>query len=109
MAEAQSCWLARVWRGEISLPSLEEMQARERDLVRRKGTGRAVMALPHPEDGEYIDRLRRQCLEADRASSSTEAKGMLPVDWLGTDRIKLRAQGKQLRMDWLSQRQTEGR
>lgn len=94
--------MARVWSGKITLPSREFMERAERDRRRVEGGGRMGMVLGHPEDGIYIDRFRRACVDAD-ADDSSGGPGLLPVDWLNTDRLRLRRDGRIIKQAWLRQ------
>lgn len=90
--------MSRVWAGRIKLPSTEDMNQWQRLLIEAKGDSRRAMFLAHPEDGEYIDRLRSACIEADKGLRSG---GMYPVDWMNTKRLQLRKTSKELRVQWL--------
>lgn len=73
------------------------MRSSEQQLMQRKGHGRRYMVLGHPEDGLYIDTLRRDCLKADER---TFTHGKIPVDWF-KDRAQLRRDGRKLKQEWL--------
>ncbi len=55
--EAQAAVIARVWAGRLSLPPEGEMWEWERELVKKRGGGRAFHVLPYPTDFEYHDSL----------------------------------------------------
>ena len=55
--EAQAALIARVWAGRLSLPPEEEIWEWEREVVRKRGGGRAFHVLPYPTDFEYHDSL----------------------------------------------------
>ena len=55
--EAQAALIARVWAGRLSLPPEEEMWEWEREVVTKRGGGRAFHVLPYPTDFEYHDSL----------------------------------------------------
>ncbi|CCG83557.1 putative Flavin dependent monooxygenase [Taphrina deformans PYCC 5710] len=99
IAEAQSCYVARVWTGRLRLPRRADMTAHEERRLSGKAPGRRTMYLGHPDDGKYIDRLREKCLQA------SPAGGLLPVDWLNSDRVWLRQHMGDLKRDWLLQQQ----
>lgn len=74
----------------------------ERRLIATKGDSRQAMALPHPEDGHYIENLRKLCIDAD--GSSRVSMPCLPVDWFNTNRFELRQDTKRLKLEWLKRR-----
>lgn len=99
IAQAQACYLARVWNSKLLLPSPDDMTEVESQLVDEKGDSRKYMSLGHPEDGEYIERLRTACLKADCEDESV-ATGMLPPVWQG-QRSHLREHTKSIKEEWL--------
>ena len=46
-----------MWAGRLSLPPEEEIWEWEREVVRKRGGGRAFHVLPYPTDFEYHDFL----------------------------------------------------
>ena len=88
-AQAQACYLARLWSDRLVLPPQADMLA---SLVKHKVNTpvERLMAFGHPADGHYIDVLRRDCLEA-------RSGGMLPADWQA-ERSELRAACAELKL-----------
>lgn len=82
VAEAQSAVLARVYSGRLPVPSLEEMDAWERNRIEATDDGGGFHTFKFPEDAEYINMLYDWALEADRRSElENEGVGMLAGRW----------------------------
>ncbi|CEP21518.1 unnamed protein product [Cyberlindnera jadinii] len=87
LSESQGCWLARVWAGEIALPSAEEMQNACDSL---EGHERTHHDLMYPKDVEYSNMLNAQAREA------TGDRGYQAVEW-DDEQCKVRANIKPLK------------
>ncbi|KAH8647262.1 thiol-specific monooxygenase [Xylariales sp. PMI_506] len=86
IAEAQSAWVARLWAGRLAVPARADMKAWEAELVREKGEGKAVHAMPFPRDVEYINRLHDASLSAKKAEGlDNDGAGKIPPYW-GADK-----------------------
>ncbi|KAJ8604376.1 hypothetical protein MRB53_041820 [Persea americana] len=82
LAEVQSAVIARVWSGRLSLPSLEDMRAWERQETAKKGDGKEFHRLPGGEDVEYIQMLGRWCSEAEKMDGDEGGEvGKEPFVW----------------------------
>ena len=100
LAEAQCCYLARLWSHRLTLPTSEKMRKWEEEQERRKGRGRGKMKLGHPEDGEYIHFLAEEC----RKSDERYGTGLgVPCEWYPR-RSYLREHTAELRREWLKTR-----
>lgn len=75
LAEAQAAVVARVWAGRLELPSHEEMEKEEREMVEDKGDGKAFHTLPWPEDVDYMNGL------VEWARQAKGDAGLMPGTW----------------------------
>jgi cation diffusion facilitator CzcD-associated flavoprotein CzcO len=91
LSESQGCWLARVWAGEISLPSIQEMENYCDSL---EGAERAHHDLMYPKDVEYSNMLNSQAREA------TGDRGYQAVEW-DEEQCKIRANIKTLKESYV--------
>lgn len=65
LAEAQAAVIARVWSGRLELPSEDEMEAWEEQVIEDMGDGRDFHVLKFPRDADYIDMLHDWAMSAD--------------------------------------------
>ncbi|ODV74808.1 FAD/NAD(P)-binding domain-containing protein [Cyberlindnera jadinii NRRL Y-1542] len=87
ISESQGCWLARVWAGEISLPSLKDMQKANAET---EGDERTHHDLKYPKDIEYANNLNAE------SRAATGDRGYQAVEW-DTEQCKVRASIKPLK------------
>ena len=73
--EAQAAVIARVLAGRLSLPSGGEMWKWEREVLKKRGGGRAFHVLPYPTDFEYHDALVEWAERAEGETGDDEGKG----------------------------------
>ncbi|BFZ58048.1 hypothetical protein PYCC9005_005106 [Savitreella phatthalungensis] len=85
-AQAQACWVARIWSGRLPAPSNEAIE-KWRENWLQEGSS---MSLAHPADGAYIDALLRDC----RAAGPS---GLMPVDW-ANERLEIRSRVPDLKL-----------
>lgn len=89
IAQAQSCYMARIWSGRLRLPE-HIVMLEASDAWKASTPPEKLMSLGHPLDGDYMDALRRDCLSAGPG-------GMLPVDWM-RERFELRGSCADLKL-----------
>ncbi|KAH3661476.1 hypothetical protein OGAPHI_006323 [Ogataea philodendri] len=75
-AEIQGSWLAKILRQKLSLPSYEQMQEEEKQLLRLRGDTPAFHDLTFPDDVEYTGALLR-----DIKSCIGYENGLVPKEW----------------------------
>ena len=74
--EGQAAVLARVWSDRLELPSTQEMERWEQELIGKRGCGRSFHILPFPKDFGYHNEM------VDWASKAIDKQdGKMPPKW----------------------------
>lgn len=91
LSEAQAAYVARVYSGRMSLPSVEERRREYEAELSEKGEGKLFHSLMPPLDSQYCNDLH-DLVVADGLGD----QGLVPIYW-GEEKINDRARAKEIK------------
>lgn len=104
VSESQACWLAKVWLGEIALPSKDKMEEWEKTRLALKGNGKNFHDMNFPEDVEYCNLLNNEILHAIEKLH----RGLEPFVW-DRSQVRIRASVKAIKEAFVRYRDKTGK
>ena len=82
LAENQAAVVARVWSGRLSLPSKDEMEAWERQIVQKNGDGKYFHLMKFPQDAAQMNEMQEWSRQASRHTGlENDGKGRVGMRW----------------------------